>query len=183
MFHSKNQSTITRLALGLLAGVGLACLPARGHTAQTKGAAPAVSSATDRSDSKNKMGDAPAADQSTVALKQPFASVAATDSTVTSALAPGDAAKAEKLVGKKAALVGTVTKVYSPGDHGIVFLDFDKDYHNDIAVVAQPPDYAKLPDLKQLEGKKVLISGPVIDYKGRPEFKLTAAEQIKLVNK
>jgi DNA/RNA endonuclease YhcR with UshA esterase domain len=76
---------------------------------------------------------------------------------------------------------GTVIDVYSPSNHGIVIVDFDKDYHSTITAVALPQSYAKLPDLSALTGKLVLITGRVSDYHSRPQIVLSRADQIELV--
>jgi hypothetical protein len=125
--------------------------------------------------------DAPAPDQSSVAIKTGPKTVKATSKDVLSALGPKDLTKAAALEGKKAFLIGTIANVYSPADHGIVILDFDPDYHHTITAVARPESYAKLPDLAKLNGQKVLVSGKPIDYHGKPEFILTSSDQVKLV--
>lgn len=120
--------------------------------------------------------------QSAVASKTAaFGSVAAGDGSVKKALPATDLAGAKKQVGKTAAFVGTVDRAFAPKGNGLVLLNFAKDYKTAVTAVVRTEDFAKFPNLKALEGKKVLVSGKVEEYKGRPEVVLTAPTQVKVV--
>jgi hypothetical protein len=122
-----------------------------------------------------------AGDQSAVALKTPPATISASDPKVKAALTCKDIAKATALAGKTACMQGTVDNVYSPGSHEFAIVDFDEDYDNTITAFVKSEDFAKLPDLAKLNGKKVLICAPVSMYRNKPEFDLTDAKQIMLI--
>ena len=110
-----------------------------------------------------------------------FASVPASDASVKKALAATDLAGAKKQAGKPASFVGTVDRTFTPKGNGLVILNFAKDYKTAVTGVVRANDFAKFPDLKALQGKKVLVSGTVQDYKGRPEIALSAPSQVKIV--
>lgn len=126
-----------------------------------------------------KKADGPA--QSAVAAKAEFATVPAADPSVKKATPASDLAAAKKLVGKTATLTGTVDKAFAPRGNGLVILNFAKDYKTAASAVVRAESFAKFPDLKKLEGKKVLVTGKVEDYKGQPEVVLTAPSQLKVV--
>ena len=110
-----------------------------------------------------------------------FATVKAADSALKDAVPAKDLAGAKKLVGKPGKFVGVVAKVYSPQTNGIVILNFDKNYRTALTAVLRPTDFAKFPDMKSLEGKKVLVSGKFVAYKEQVEIELTDPAQIKIV--
>jgi hypothetical protein len=118
-------------------------------------------------------------DQSSVAMKTPFAKAAATAAKV--ALDAKNLDGAEKLVGKPGAFQGTVSSVYSPKNHAVVILDFDHEYDQALTAIARPSSYAKLPDLAALKGKHILVSGQFKAYKGKPEIEIDSPGQIKLL--
>jgi DNA/RNA endonuclease YhcR with UshA esterase domain len=120
-------------------------------------------------------------DQSSVAIKVLPKTVPAASAAVTAALSCRDVDKALKLVGKEASMQGTVDTAYSPADHDIVILDFDKDYRHTITAVAMPASYPKLPDLAALNGKHVLVTGKVSLYRDKPEFIISSADQISII--
>ena len=111
-----------------------------------------------------------------------FGTILAADPAVAKALEAHDLASAQKMIGKAGAFQGTVTQVYSPDDHDIVILDFDKKYKTALTAVLMPADYAKFPDLATLEGKHVLISGTWGAPKGKPQITLTSPAQVKIIH-
>lgn len=117
--------------------------------------------------------------QSSLAAKRPFAAIPASSSAVRAALTPKDLDGARKLEGKAGAFAGTVTKVYATG--GIVILDFDPDYKTALTAVVKAPVFAQFPDLRTLEGKRVLVRGAFTDFHGKPEIDMTRPEQIAIV--
>ncbi len=120
--------------------------------------------------------------QATVASKTAtFATIAATDAKVKAALKPEDLPAAQKLIGKEATFSGTVAKVFQPKSNSVVLLNFAENYRDAISAAIQAKDFPAFPDLNTLAGKKVLITGKVMDYHGRTEVELTSVAQVKLV--
>ena len=156
------------IALGLSAALNAAPAANAAPTAGPKTSAPAP---------KATGGDKMFPEQSAVAAKTAFGTASA--AAAKSALDAKNLAGAEKLVGKTGAFQGTVSAVYSPKNHAVVIIDFDRDYKQALTAIARPASYAKLPDLATLKGKHILVSGPFKDYKGKPEIEITAAMQIK----
>lgn len=125
---------------------------------------------------------ATSAAQSSVASKTAkFGTVPAAASSVAKALEAHDLAGAQKLVGKPGAFQGTVTQAYSPHNHSIVILDFDKQYKTALTATLLPADFAKFPDLATLLGKHVLITGTVSAPKGKPQIALTLPAQVEVI--
>ena len=119
--------------------------------------------------------------QATVAAKAAFGTVEASDKSVTAALDAKALTEAAKLVGKMGSFQGVVTQVYSPRNHGFVALDFAPHYKDALTADALPADYAKFPDLTQLAGKHVLVSGKFVAKGGQTQLSLTSPDQIKIV--
>jgi DNA/RNA endonuclease YhcR with UshA esterase domain len=120
--------------------------------------------------------------QSAVAAKgKSFATVAATDAAVKNAGKADDLDAAKKQIGKTAAFTGTVDRVFAPKGNSVVLLNFAKDYKKAVVGAVAAKDFAAFPDLKTLKGKKVLVSGKVVEYKGQPQLELTDAAQIKII--
>ena len=119
--------------------------------------------------------------QATVAAKTAFGTVAASDKSVTTALGAKALADAQKLVGKPGSFQGTVTQVYSPKSHGFVALDFAASYRDALTANVAPEDYAKFPDLTQLVGKHVVVSGKFVAHGAQVQLAVTRPDQIKVV--
>lgn len=92
-----------------------------------------------------------------------------------------DLADAKKRLGQRAAFRGTVAQVFSPKGHSVVLLNFAKDYQAALTAAVRKEQFGRFPDLNSLKGKDVVVTGPVVDYKGRPELELTSPEQVRLV--
>ena len=116
-----------------------------------------------------------------VAAKGAFKTVRATDSVVKKALKAKDLAGAQKLLGKEGAFEGTVTKVYTPKKNTIVILNFAPSFRDALTAVVKPESYENFPDLRTLEKKRVLVSGKLEVYQGRPQIVLTKPEQVRIV--
>lgn len=131
---------------------------------------------------KEKAADRPAQkSQASLAAKTAFATVAANDPALAKATPAADIAAVRKLSGREAALQGTVAKVYASDGNGIVILNFSKNFREAATAVVKPSNYAKFPDLLTLTNKKVLVTGRVREFRGRPEIELTEASQVKVV--
>jgi hypothetical protein len=120
--------------------------------------------------------------QSSAASKSAkFETVAKTDALYTGAIDAHDKASAEKLIDKKGSFRGTVTKAFTTKGGGIVILNFDEDYKTALTAVLKKSDFSKFPDVSQLVGKEIVVSGKFIDFKGNPEIELTDPKQIAVV--
>lgn len=147
-------------SFGLLTGVSLLAISA---VAQQKPAA------------------GPSKKQSEVASKAKFAEI---DRKSAMAAKPIDAHKlddAKKLKGKAGAFTGTVTKVFEANGNSVVILNFDKDFQAAVTAVLFPKSYAAFPDMSQLKGRELLVTGKWELYKDRPEIVLTSKDQIKII--
>jgi hypothetical protein len=110
-----------------------------------------------------------------------FTTISAADKSVTGALKATDLEGAKKRTGKAGAFTGTVTKVFAPKSNALVILNFASDYRTAVTAVVRQRSFSTFPPLTSLEGKKVLISGKVSNYKNQPEIELTSLSQIKIV--
>jgi hypothetical protein len=117
--------------------------------------------------------------QAQSALKTPFPDVKL--STLKGAISATDLTAANRAVGKKVSVVGTVNKVFVPGGGSIVLLNFAKDYKSAVVGAIKAKDFRNFPVLAILTGKKVAISGKMISYKGHPEVELSEPGSIKIV--
>ena len=50
--------------------------------------------------------------------------------------------------------------------------------NHDFTAVVLPADRKNFGDLKGLDGKSVRVTGKIEDYRGKPEIKLTAPDQL-----
>lgn len=111
-----------------------------------------------------------------------FERVDKADASYKSALDAHDLAGAMKLVGSEGAFRGTVDKFYEEPDGDIVVFDFDPNYRTALTAVLRNKDFPKFPDVRELKGKEVLLTGKFVDYHGKAQIELTDPKQIKLVN-
>jgi hypothetical protein len=110
-----------------------------------------------------------------------FKSVSKTDPAWQKAMDAHELSAAAKLIGQAASFKGTVSRVYESRDGDIVILDFDANYRTALTAVLKKPDFGKFPDLRDLSGKEIIVSGSFVDYQGKAEIVLTSLDQIKLV--
>ncbi len=110
-----------------------------------------------------------------------FESVAKTDAAYTAAIDAHDKEAAAKMTDKEGSFKGKVAKLFFPRGGGIVILNFDKDYKTAMTAVLKKSDFSKFPDITQLDGKEIVVSGTFIDYQGNPEIILSDPGQIKIV--
>jgi DNA/RNA endonuclease YhcR with UshA esterase domain len=87
--------------------------------------------------------------------------------------------EAAQHVGQQATVEGTVVKVFS-SKNGNTFLNFGAAYPNQTFTGWIPKDSPLAADanLSTLEGKKVLITGTIDLYKGKPEIKIMSKDQL-----
>jgi hypothetical protein len=110
-----------------------------------------------------------------------FATLEKTDALYKGALDAHDLEGALKLVDKDGAFRGTVSKAFAPRDGSLVILDFDPNFRNALTAVVRSADYAKFPNLRDLEGKEIVVTGKFTDFHGKAQIILTDPAQIKLV--
>jgi len=110
-----------------------------------------------------------------------FDTVSKTDESYTTAFDAHDLAGAYKKVGQKGAFKGTVSNIFEERDGDLLILNFDPQYRTALVAVLKNPDFPKFPDVKELKGKEVLVSGSFVDYHGKAEIMLTDPGQIKIV--
>jgi hypothetical protein len=146
-------------------------------------AAPQPPSATTQPAAKEKLAkkEKHKSQAETASKSATFASVSATDKSVTGALKSTDLEGAKKLEGKAGAFTGTVTKVFAPKGNSLVILNFAADYKTAVTAVVRWKSFSAFPTLTSLEGKKVLVSGKFVNYQDRPEIELTSPSQLKIV--
>jgi DNA/RNA endonuclease YhcR with UshA esterase domain len=90
------------------------------------------------------------------------------------------AADAPKHVGETVTVEGTVSAVHTESLSGVTFIDMGGRYPEQAFTgVIFKNDTSKFPDVESLTGKVVDITGPVHDYKGKPETILNDPAQIK----
>ena len=132
-----------------------------------------------QSDSKASKPKPPS--QAQLARKGSFAVVAAGDGSVKGALSATDLKKAKTKVNQTATFSGKVTDIFAPKNAKRVLLDFAKNYKTAVIGLVDAKSFKTFPDLKQLKGKKVVISGKVILYKEQLQVELTSPGAIKIV--
>ena len=123
----------------------------------------------------------PAPAQASVAAKTAFGTVPASDKSVVSALDAKALAEAKKRVGQAGSFQGTVTQVYSPKSHSFVALDFAPNYHDALTADIASADFAKFPDLTQLTGKHVVVSGMFVRHGDSVQLAVSRPDGIKIV--
>ena len=110
-----------------------------------------------------------------------FETVAKTDKAYTVAIDAHDKTGAAKLIGLDGAFKGTVIKLFTPRTGGILILNFDSDYKTALTAVLKKSDFSKFPDMSQLEGKEIVVSGKFADFKGGAQIVLSDPKQIAVV--
>jgi DNA/RNA endonuclease YhcR with UshA esterase domain len=87
-------------------------------------------------------------------------------------------AEAQKHVGKKNCVTGTVVRV-EEGNGGVTFLDFCTDYHScPFTVVVFRGDLHQVGDVRQLQGRAITIRGTIEEYNERAEIILRHPQQL-----
>jgi DNA/RNA endonuclease YhcR with UshA esterase domain len=81
--------------------------------------------------------------------------------------------------GQTVTVEAAVSDVHT-GRSGVTFIEIGGRYpDNDFTAVIFAADATKFPNAGTLDGKTVIISGPVQLYQGRPEIILKSADQLK----
>ncbi|HTH50995.1 MAG TPA: hypothetical protein VL501_03625 [Pyrinomonadaceae bacterium] len=113
--------------------------------------------------------------------KATFASVAKTDKLYTDSIDAHDLDKAKHLEGQKGSFRGIVTKVFVPNSGSVLILNFDNNYKTALTAAVKKSDFSSFPDMSQLVGKEVVISGKFEDFHGATEILLTDKKQVSIV--
>lgn len=122
------------------------------------------------------------ASQKSVASKTAkFETVAKTDALYTGAIDAHDKAAAVRMNGKDGAFKGKVAKLYTPRGGNLLILNFDDDYKSALTAVLKKENFSKFPDLSQLDGKEIVVSGKFTEFKGSPQIEISDPKQIVIV--
>jgi len=90
------------------------------------------------------------------------------------------AADAPKHVGETVTVEGTVSAVHTDSRSGVTFIDMGGRYPDQTFTgVIFKNDASKFPNVESLTGKVVEMTGPVHDFKGKPETILNDPAQLK----
>ena len=82
--------------------------------------------------------------------------------------------------GENTCVEGRVLRVFTARS-GATFLDFCQDYHNcSFGSVIFAGDRSHFGDLRELEGRRVEISGEITTYNGRAEIVIHDSKQIRM---
>jgi DNA/RNA endonuclease YhcR with UshA esterase domain len=120
--------------------------------------------------------------QKSVASKSvKFGTVAKSDKLYMSAIDVHDKNGAAKMLGQDGAFRGKVEQIYTPRTGSILILNFDENHKNALTAVLKQSDFSGFPDMSQLEGKQIVVSGKFSDFKGEPQIVLTEPKQISIV--
>jgi hypothetical protein len=132
-------------------------------------------------DGDHKSHDHEAGQKSVASKSAKFESVAKTDALYKGALDAHDKDAAAKMSGKDGAIKGKVAKLFSPRGGSVLILNFDEDYKTALTAVVKKDNFSKFPDLSQLDGKEIVVSGKFTDFKGSPQIELSDPKQITVV--
>lgn len=88
---------------------------------------------------------------------------------------------AKKHVGEYVEITGTITASHK--NEKICYLNFDKDYVNNVALIIFASNFERFPAgfEKYYLGKKIKVEGRIKEYKGRLEIPLDDTAQVTIV--
>ncbi len=90
-----------------------------------------------------------------------------------------DYTEAKDFVGEEVTVRGKVARVAKPKE--TIFINFNKDWQNDpFTVVIFKDDVNKFPDIYDIEGKMIYVSGKVQEFRGKAEIILKDPSQLKV---
>lgn len=91
---------------------------------------------------------------------------------------------AGRYVGQTVTVEGTVVRTARHDGNGIIYLNFHDPYEGYFTVVIWSGDWDRFPQSPELyyDGKHVLVTGKVIEYKGSPEIIVEGPAEIVIVN-
>ena len=84
-------------------------------------------------------------------------------------------------IGETATIEGVVKGTFVTVNHS-QFLDFGGAYPNqDFSAVIWAPDAAQFKDVISYYGKRVVVTGKITLYQGKPEMELTSGDNLKVL--
>jgi DNA/RNA endonuclease YhcR with UshA esterase domain len=87
-------------------------------------------------------------------------------------------ADAQKHIGRTNCVTGTVVRV-EQGNNGVTYLDFCADYHScPFTVVVFRADLRSVGDVRQLQGRTIIVKGRIEEYDDRAEIILRHPQQL-----
>ena len=91
-------------------------------------------------------------------------------------------ALAQRSLGRTGHFHGVVTKVYQDPVHQTLVLDFDPQYTRALTAVLTFRSFSRFPNMQALQGREVVVSGPLIRYQDKVAVMLTQPGQIQVVH-
>jgi len=119
--------------------------------------------------------------QMSLASKVPFETVASNNQQVKDALGATDLDRSKSLLNQKGAFIGKVVDVLSTVGNSRVVIEFALARQTALRAVVKTANFSKFPNLGDLVGKKVLVSGVFTPHKERAEIELTEPNQLRIV--
>ncbi len=91
--------------------------------------------------------------------------------------------EAENYVGQVRTVKGTVVSTTKNEEDGIIYLNFHDPYKGYFTVIIWQDSWSNFPQSPDTyyEGKDVLVTGKIKDYKGTPEIEVSNGSQIEIV--
>jgi hypothetical protein len=126
--------------------------------------------------------------QARLASSQPLSAIEASNASVTKSLDASDLEELRSRIGKEVDFQGTVANVFSTLNNRVTILNFAANFRNAAAVVIHADDYAKFPDVRQLKGQRLLVTGTLIEHTGtksgksRLEVRVSDPAQLQLIH-
>jgi hypothetical protein len=130
---------------------------------------------------KHDHGDSDASQKAIASKSAKFETVAKSDKAYTGAIDAHDLSAAGKMVGHSGAFKGKVAKLFTPRGGSVAIINFDSDYKSALTAVVKKSDFSKFPELSQLDGKEVVVSGEFSEYKGSTQILLSDPKQVAIV--
>jgi len=90
---------------------------------------------------------------------------------------------ANKYIGQEKTVEGTIVTTFKYNQGNIIFLNFHDPYKGYFTAIIWSEDWNKFPFAPEIhyKGKKVRVTGEIIDYKGSPEIVVKDPSQIKII--
>ncbi|WP_245526221.1 thermonuclease family protein [Methanohalophilus mahii] len=91
--------------------------------------------------------------------------------------------EADNYVGQVRTVEGTVLSTAKNEEDGIIYLNFHDPYKGYFTVIIWQDSWSNFPQSPDAyyDGKNVLVTGKIIDYKGTPEIEVSDGSQIEIV--
>jgi|CXWL01.1.fsa_nt_gi hypothetical protein len=97
-----------------------------------------------------------------------------------------DQTNMSSILGTKATVIGTVTKVKMTRLQDAIIIDFHEQWQSHLSIIIPPSLFSQFPDYQALLGKRIQVTGIVAEFKGqighnavhKPEILLSSREQL-----